>query len=231
MSGRHIIAIVVVLFVLLIGWFSWGSSGERPIDPALIERFENEQKPILDRLANAKTDTDRSKVWSDLRTSMESYSEDERRQVGQLMRADGERREDEKITSFFKLTPAQQLAALDKEIDESERRRQRWAADRAKNSNDKDKNRTGSSNNSGNSSTSSNRSNGGRGGPGGGPGGGPPGGSRGNFGSSQSKQRYFQKYLNNSTPESRALRASYSSRMDERRSQRGLSPSGNGPNG
>lgn len=208
MSPRLLGTLIAVVLMLLGYWYFARGEDDR-IPPQVVEAFEQNQKPILDKLNSAKGE-DRGKFWGELRTSMEGLSEDQRDQTWRLIREDGERREDDRLRSFYKLTPAQQVAEIDKRIDDMEQARQRFA------------NRASTGNF-------------GRGGPPGGgggppPGGGPPGGrSR----DPASRQRFVQRYMNNTTAESRAMRSDYYRRLDERRQERGLPemPSFGGPGG
>lgn len=211
MSAR-LIGTLIAIVLMLLGYWYFARGNDDRIPPQVVAAFEQNQKPILDKL-NAATGEDRGKYWGELRTSMENLADNERQQTWRLIRADGERREDDRMRAFYKMTPAQQVADLDKRIDEMEAARQRFA----------------------NRASTGNTGRGGPPGGGNGGGGGPPGGGdRGGRGRDPAaRQRFAQQYVNNSTAESRAMRSDYFSRLDDRRKERGLPemPSFGGPGG
>lgn len=205
MPPRRFAILAIALLVLFCGYWLFGST-KRGIDPQVVEMFERDQKPLLDKMSTA-TGEQRGRIWEEMRSSMENLSEEQRDQVRTLMRQDFERREDERLKKFFTLTKAQQDAELDKRIDEFEQMRERFA------NRDRSKDGKGPGGPPG----------GGRGGPGGGPGGGWSGGR-----DPMGRQRATQSYMNRTTAETRAMRNEYAMRMDERRKERGLPEGGFG---
>lgn len=211
MSVRMVGTAIVVL-ILIFGYWYFASGNDNRIEPHVKELFEQNQKPLLDKLA-ATSGEQRGKVWDEVRESMSNLSDTERDQMRRLMREDGERRENDRLREFFKMSKEKQVAELDKRIDDMERMRERFA-------NRPPSNNTNGGGNAGGGGGGGPRPDGGRGGPG--------GGSR--FRDPQARQRFTQGYMNNSTAEERAMRSDYGARMDERRRERGL-PEMGGPGG
>lgn len=145
-----------------------------------------------------------------MRNAMSKLTRDERREVF-------ERGEQNRLKEFFKLSEKEKNAYLDNLIKrELEWRKNRQAAAKKANTS------------KGATKTANNGNNGGRGGPGGGQGGGNngQGGGRQNMSPEQRAQARRQQ-LDQTSPESRGMRAAFRTAMQQRRQQLGL-PAGGG---
>ena len=199
MTRSRIIAATVVLAVCLgIFWAVRHSSAS-----AQIEKI----KTLETKLATADKlpDTERRALRDQLRTEFQNLPEAEREQLGRERREGFERRMQEHIHEVLQLPPAQRVAAIDKQINDDERRRKEWEQ-RGKNG----KAKGGS----------------GKGGPGKGGGGG--GGGR-NM-SEQARNERRKARLDSTSPQFRAEMVEYRRQMDQRRAERGLPPT-QGPGG
>ena len=144
---------------------------------------------------NGLPDPEKMQQFREERERLSPAQREQLREEGQQGR---ELRMDKEIAAFFKLPSAQQTAALDKMIQEEERRRKQWEARRAQMAQSQDPAN-----------------------PAAGPGaGGPPGGRR-NM-TSEEKMQQQNKRLDNSTPDQRAQRTAMRVAIQQRRKQLGL---------
>jgi hypothetical protein len=149
----------------------------------------------------------------DLRAKMEDASGEQRDQMRQQLREEfrklspearramfaerWQQRERNRMGEFFAMSYAEQIAAIDKDIDRQNERRKRWEQRQAQ-----DQQSNSQSQNGGN----------GNGGRGGGWGGGTP----------QDRLQRQKAYLDNTTPIEREQRAQYRQLQQQRRTQRGV---------
>jgi hypothetical protein len=200
-SGGKAKWLVLVLLVLLFsGLGAWAmTSGE---DPQVAK-----VQALRAQLENAPEEQ-RRELWGQMREEMRKLPEETREALFEDRRKEWEARESKQMTEFFSKPRAEQIALIDKQIDESEKRRLDRERRRAQG---------GQVNGPGR---------GGPGGPGGGRGGfgGGGGGGRGGRGATDPVARMdrTKSYLDKTTPESRAQRSEYRRMMDERRQARGL---------
>ena len=194
-SGRgKKIAIATILFLLIAAAAYAMYSGE---DPG-VARIE-----ALRQQMDGATDEQRRELFQQMRQEYEQLPEATRDQLREEREARRELEEGKRMAEFFAKTPQEQQKALDESI----KREEQWRKEREKR-----------------------RAEGGgrgRGGPGGGPGGGGAGGGRGFGGnrgrnSSDDPNARRKSYLDNSSPQSRAMRSEYSRMRDQRRQQLGL---------
>ncbi|MBX9790115.1 MAG: hypothetical protein K2Y37_14455 [Pirellulales bacterium] len=238
-KGKLLLAGVVMASFVGGGWAFWHY---RP-DPQLLK--VREMRVALEQLRDQPglTDDQRRAQWEGFMQEVEKLSPEQRQALREEREMEREKYFDEQLKQFFALSPTEQRARLDKQIDEMEkwrkereqRRREREASGQSGDRRgDRDGRRGGP---------------GGPGGPGGGPrGGGPGGGSpsaiaqggggrpggdggwRGGWRNATPEQRneWRRNRLDSSSPESRGMRAEYRRMMQERREQRGLSNNGRG---
>lgn len=215
MNGKKkwILSLVVVL--LLAG--GAGAYYALRTDPNLVHAM-NLGKQMRDENLSRE---DRGKLWGEMRTAMESLTDEQRQQLRQEMFRNDPRmaREMQKIHNFFALSPKEQTKALDKEIDEEVKRRKEWEKRRK----EREKERAQQQAN-GQAGNNNNRGGGGPGGPGGGGRGGPggPGGGTGD----RSQQRRLA--MDNTSAQTRAEMSSYRRMMTDRMQQRGIPTTGGG---
>ncbi len=164
-------------------------------DPALARIHE-----IRDQMEGA-TDAQRRELFGTMRKEFENLSPDARDQLRDEWRQRWEAREQENLNKFFAMSPQEQIAHLDEDIKREEERRKAWQRRRAESGGDS----------------------GARGNRGGGPGMGGGGRGRGSRDSSDPNARR-KSYLDNTTPQSRAMRSEYRHQREERRRQLGLPP-------
>ncbi len=173
-------------------------------DPQLAKVAELQTK-VFDRQSNLPPE-ERREAFAELRREAEKLTP---AQQAKLMRDNPPpfvRQMEKQMRDFFDLPADKRAAALDRAIDEMEKRRREMEKRFAENGG-----RPGGP------------GGGFGGGPGGGPGrGGPPGGLAGM--DPQRRQDMAKRMLDGSTPESRAMRSEYMRQMQDRRQQRGLPP-------
>lgn len=157
----------------------------------LAQEFNKELKPEARRQA-----------IGEFRERLESLSEEQRREVMQVVRENFRRRETQRLNEYLQADAKTKQKLLDDDINEMEKRRK----ERESRQQQGDRN-------------------GGGGGPGGGPPGGPPGGAPGGGpGGPGGWGGGMAAGLARSSPDERAARAVYMEDMSKRRQQRGLPP-------
>jgi len=175
----------LLLILLLGGWALWAREDPQLAKVrALRQQIENEDLSREDRRA----------LFGQMREAMEALPQETREALFAERRKVWEQRERERMREFFALPKAQQIAQIDKRLDEQKKRDQRRQAE--------------------------GRGTGGGGPRGPGGNGGPPGGGFGGRGGDPSQRS--KSYLDNSDPENRAQRGEYRRMMDDRRRQRGM---------
>jgi len=202
-SGKTKWVVLALLILLFAGVGAWAMSS-RP-DPHVAKVQE-----LRAQMENA-TPEQRRELWGQMRQEFEQMPEASREALFAERRAREEAREQKYMDEFFAKSPKDQIAEIDKRIDESERRRKEREARRAQGGN------------RGGGPQFGQNGGGGPGGPGG-PGG-RGGGGFGRGGDGRDSLARSKRYLDNSTPDSRAQRGAYRRMYEDRRAQRGLPPS------
>lgn len=202
-GGKGKWLVLALLVLLFSGLGAWAMTGGE--DPQLTK-----VKELRAQLETAP-EGQRRELWGQMREEMQKLPEEARDALFEDRRQEWEARENKQMREFFSKSRAEQIAEIDKRIDDQEKRRVERERRRAQ----------GQANGNG----------GGRGGPGGGRGGpgaggrgGQGGGGRGGRGATDPAARLerTKNYLNKTTPESRAQRSEYQRMTDERRQARGL---------
>jgi hypothetical protein len=210
-----IIAALVLLLLVgtVVGYFLF-----RP-DPLLAEVKDDFQKLTEDR--NEKDPSkklsreERREIGQRIRTNLENMTDEQRRALFAEGMKKWREREKEKMDRYFKMSPEEKTAFLDKEIEQQEARReqmQQWREEREKRKQEAAaKGETLKEDN-------------GRRGWGG------PGGGRGGFSklSPDERQNRMKARLDNSTADERAQRWQFRQDMNARRQQLGLPTGGRG---
>lgn len=193
-TGKKKWLVLAALFLVLSSLGAWAMLPRT--DPQLVKVQE-----LRAQLENAPPEQ-RRELWGQMRKEVEKLPEETREQLFADRRREWEARENKQLEEFFSKSRAEQIALIDKEIDESEQRRV-----------EREKRRT-----QGGQAGRVDGQRGGRGGPGGW--GGRGGGGRNS--DPAARLARSKRYLDNSTPQSRAQRAEHRRMRDERRQQRGL---------
>ena len=147
---------------------------------------------IRDQMEGAD-DQQRRELWGQMRQEMENLTPEARDQMREEWGQRREAREMERLTKFFDLSPQEQIKELDESIKREEERRKQQAQ---------------RPNRGGGGGERAARGGGGR-------------GQRGGRDSSDPNAR-SRRYLDNSTPQARAMRSEYSRMRSERRQRLGL---------
>jgi hypothetical protein len=150
---------------------------------------------------DAAPDGQRRELFGQMREEFGNLRPESREQLRDQFRQRWEEREQKDLNDFFAKSPQDQIAEIDKRIDEEVERDKERQQRRAQGGDRR-----------------------GRGGDAQRGGGGPPNGNRGGRGRGDSLERR-KSYLDKSTPQARAQRSEYRRMREERRHQRGLPPS------
>lgn len=180
---------LLTLALALVGgslWAWWHFRGDPEVArvQALAVQLRTETKDL--------PEDKRRELWGQFGEEIRKLSPDQRQALFADQRQRGEERARQELKNFFALSPADRQKALDRQIDESERR----AKERQKRNTQRAANGTGQ-----------------RGGGGSG---------RGQNRTAEEKSARRNQMLDRSSPEDRAMRAEHRRLMDERRGQRGL---------
>ena len=203
MTRSRIIAATVVLAIGFgIFWAVRHTSAS-----AQIEKI----KTLETQLASAEKlpEAERRTLREQLRTEFRNLPEADRERLGRERRDGFEKRMQERIHEVLSLPPAQRVAALDKQINEEEKRKKEWE-------------QRSQSGKAGKGKGGPGKGGAGKGGPGKG-GAGKGGGGR-NL-NDQAKNQFRKARLDNTSPRSRAEMVEYRRQMEQRRAERGLPPS------
>ena len=233
-GGKGKLLVFGLMFVSLSGG-GWAWWHYRP-DPQLakIQAMRVDLEKLRDQ--PGITDEQRRAQWESFQQEIEKLSPEQR----QVLREERDRQReqffDEQLRAHFALSPAEQRAKLDEQIDRMEqwskerekRRREREASgegDRERRGGDRGRGGPPGSGSPGGApvAASGGAGGGGRGGPGG-------DGGRGSWRNASPEQRntWRRDRLDSGSPESRGMRAEYRQQMRERREERGLPNSGRG---
>jgi hypothetical protein len=127
MSPRWLLALVLLIAVAGLIYFCLPHATEASIDPQLKARFENDQKPIVMKLIESESMLERVQLVGQLQKTIADLTETQRRELFNYARENSPElrdafigREQKRVDSFFKLSPDEQVNALDKHIDEME---------------------------------------------------------------------------------------------------------------
>jgi hypothetical protein len=169
---------------------------------------------------------DRGKLWGEMRTAMDSLSDEQRQKLRQEMFRNDPRmiREMQRINNFFALSPKEQTKALDKAIDEEVKRRKEWEKRRKEREKERQQQQANGQSGGGNGG-GGNGGNGG-GGRGNGGGGNGGGGNGGGAGGDRGQQRRLA--MDNTSAQQRAQMSGYFRMMTDRMQQRGIPSTGGG---
>lgn len=125
MQYKGWIGLAAAVFVLLlVGVLFWPKQESAQLTEVKQLQTEMQQKmfaPAADQ--KAVSPEERRAHFEQMRQKMDALPEAERKQAAQAMHEGFARQMQEKISKFFALSPEEQTAALDKEIDEQEARR------------------------------------------------------------------------------------------------------------
>jgi uncharacterized membrane protein YgcG len=191
-----LLALVLLLLISAAAWAFW-TPGEDPQITKIHElRAQIEAAPSEERRA----------LFGQMREEFQKLSPEARDALFADRRQEWQSRQRKRMGEFFAMSYAQQIASIDKEIDDRERRRARREQSQG---------------------SSGGRPNfqGQGGGPGGGPPGGGPGGPGGRGGGGDRASDPVQRrkdFLDNTTPIERAQMAAHREMVQQRRTQRGM---------
>lgn len=210
------LAALAVLALLVTGGLWAAGVFSDPAEVRALRSMVDEQVARYDQIAMGNGSFSGSSagfgsMFESMRSMPEGYRDQIRGEMGRLFEA----RERAEINSFFRMSPDQRMAELDRRIREEdaqrEARRQQWAQQQS--SGDQPRGPRGDA--------------GGRGGPPGGGtaqgGGGDRGRGRGRPTSDEQREQWRKGRLDNTSPQGRAQRDEYRRLMRERREQLGLS--------
>lgn len=218
-------ATLIAVPLLVVG-VAWGATTLLSGNPHLA-RIEE----LREQLAPDKnlTDEQRHEVFSEMRKESEQLTDEQRRELWRSREDDMMQRFEKKLDDYFAMTPEQQVAALDEEIDEDVKRSEEWAkrraeweARRAAEEASGEKKADGGGTSGGGSGGDAQRSS-----RGGGPDGRSGRGDGGSRGPRTDKSRVDsrKRMLDRTSAPMRAKMAQYRQDMDKRRLERGLPPS------
>jgi hypothetical protein len=127
MSPRWLLALVLLIAVAGLIYFCLPHATQASIDPQLKARFENDQKPIVMKLIESESMLERVQLVGQLQKTIADLTETQRRELFNYARENSPElrdafigREQKRVDTFFKLSPEEQVKALDKHIDEME---------------------------------------------------------------------------------------------------------------
>lgn len=134
MSVRWWISLVLLAAVVVGVYFLWPARSVASIDPELKDRFETTQKPIVMKLIESETMLERMQLVGQLQKTIVDLSEQQRRTIFEYAQKHSPElrdafiaREQRRMDEFYKLSPEEQVKALDKHIDEMESMRTMFA--------------------------------------------------------------------------------------------------------
>jgi hypothetical protein len=189
---------VVVITIFGAGWlFGWFSN-----NAAIAEVRQLQEKAADPKL----TDADRRALFDQMRAKMDALPESARREVREAGRQVFEARAEAHMTEILAMSKAQQVKAIDADIDAMEKRRAEFEKRMQANGGQPNANANGQKGN----------------------------GTKGRPAATNDSQRVdrLKNRLDRSTPESRAKRNAYMTLVNQRRQQRGLPVlTGGGPGG
>jgi hypothetical protein len=197
---KWILALVLLLLFSAVGWAFW-TPGE---DPQITKIKE------LRAQIEAAPREQRREMYGQMREEFEKLTPEARDAMRAEGRKDWQARQRKQMSEFFAMSYPQQIAEIDKQIDDREKRRQRRQQG-GQGGRPPQFQGTGGGGPGGGGP-------GGPGGAGGGPGGGGPGGGGRSLDSTQRRKDF----LDNTTPIERAQMSNYRQMVQQRRQQRGL---------
>jgi hypothetical protein len=134
MSPRWLLALVLLIAVAGLIYFFMPHATQASIDPQLKARFENDQKPIVMKLIESESMLERVQLVGQLQKTIADLTETQRRELFNYARENSPElrdafigREQKRVDTFFKLSPDEQVKALDKHIDEMESMQQMFS--------------------------------------------------------------------------------------------------------
>jgi len=126
---RWSILILAIVASLLCVWLYWPSAKPEPpaADPQLLNLYQSEVRPVFSKLLESDSMLERIQLAGQLHKSIVNLDDNQRRQLFEIGQRDRDSlgklligREQRRVDVYFKLTREQQIAALDKHIDEME---------------------------------------------------------------------------------------------------------------
>lgn len=210
MSDRRVISAIVVLLILfLLYWFM-----PRPPEQRIVDKFENEQMPLIKKFISAETNRQRDDAAQALQKMMDEMPVSDQRQIVQVAQSKKDelektflQHERERIAKFTRMTPEEQRIAIDKHIDEQETI-----------------GKLGAGQGRGAGLTGPKGGGGAQGGPGGDAGGNSGGAPPKEIPKGAARQMGYQQILDSTSPQLRAEVGDYMQQVEQRRMERGLSP-------
>ncbi len=215
---------VIFLVRLLIGW--WNDAPVRDFKAATADMN-------MEKIADMKPE-ERKEFFENMKNMREKMNESQKQQVDEMNRERFQAQMTEKMNKFFALTPAEQKAALDKDLDRMAGMMKMWSGNKAPDGKggpgaggsgaggpaSGGNAAQGSGNGGAGSATSGNAPAGGAGGP---PGGGGPPWARGPANATpEQRNKRMSDMLDKSTPEFRAQMTEYRKMMEKRAIERGI---------
>jgi hypothetical protein len=197
MSKRRI-GIAAAVLMLLIAGAAWAL---RPRSDAQVEKIKQMQDEML-----ASGRPPRPEDFDRMRRETAQLSDAQRRQVGEHMRDNMQRRMEKQIDDYFALPPQKRTAYLDKQIQDEEKRRKEREARRAQDAGNRSRNPQNGQGQSANA-----------------------GGGRNANPNARSEGR--NRRLDGTSPDQRAKQAAYRAAMQQRRIALGLPPGPGRPGG
>jgi hypothetical protein len=192
-TGKRIVIGLLTLLVLAFGT-AWAFGWIGGTNPALAE-VQQLQSKLSDP---ALKEQDRRAAWGEMRQKMDSLSEADRASVREAMRQRMEKRMNDHMKEVLAMSKADQLKALDADIDRMRKREADRAANQAKDA------KAGAD---GKSQQANGRQR-----------------NRGGYRSDADQVSRIENRLDRTSPESRANRTQYMQLLNQRLQQRGLPP-------
>jgi len=214
---------VLALFLLGGGYYAYSWWSDAPVRDFKAATADMN----MEKIADMKPE-ERKEFFENMKNMREKMNESQKQQVDEMNRERFQAQMTEKMNKFFALTPAEQKAALDKDLDRMAGMMKMWSGNKAPDGKGGpgaggpgspaaggDASKTGSGN-----AASGNAPAGGAGGP---PGGGGPPWARGQANATpEQRNKRMSDMLDKSTPEFRAQMTEYRKMMEKRAIERGI---------
>ena len=220
---------VLALFLLGGGYYAYSWWNDAPVRDFKAATADMN----MEKIADMKPE-ERKEFFENMKNMREKMNESQKQQVDEMNRERFQAQMTEKMNKFFALTPAEQKAALDKDLDRMAGMMKMWSGNKAPDGKggpgaggsgagvpaSGGNAAQGSGNGGAGSATSGNAPAGGAGGP---PGGGGPPWARGPANATpEQRNKRMSDMLDKSTPEFRAQMTEYRKMMEKRAIERGI---------
>ena len=196
-----IVVTVLFLFAVTYGWRAYANGRK-------LDQLQVKVQEAFSQSQSSGGERGRFEGFREIRDEVEALPESYQQQFRKSMGNMFQQRDEKRYDDYFKLTKLERKKHLDKQITESEQRRKRWQAERAKR--DAERAQSGPANG------------GAAGGPGGPPNAGRGDGQRGGGGPGRWGGGGLSARLDSTSPEFRAKRTEYRRDMEQRRKELGL---------